>query len=162
MMRLFAFTLLVSCATQLPQYDDAGNSTGNDLSTSGNDLSSRDFASHADMGRCLNAQPTPGSVACGTNMCSVPNGDSCCLSVGSAMCVTGPCGPMSIAITCDGPEDCFPGQQCCVSNNPTQAACGNGCMTRLCHSASDCNPGEMCRRSNVAPNGNVGTCSKGC
>jgi hypothetical protein len=112
------------------------------------DLRGVDLREEADLG-------TPSGVVCVSEVCS--GGEVCCLngstSVGSC---TNACANSPFA--CDGPEDCPPGDSCCVDvlsasgSLSGSASCGSSCtasyessaggvheQSQLCHSDTDCN-----------------------
>lgn len=83
-------------------------------------------------------------IACGASICT--SGAMCCVS-GSApveQCVpTDGVGPKcDFSATCDGPEDCAPGESCCgPSGAKMQSYCAAGACPAgdtLCHTSTDC------------------------
>jgi hypothetical protein len=91
-------------------------------------------------------------ILCGWGLCAVGE-EMCCVS-GSApsqQCVTvnAPGPQCDFGARCDGPEDCGPGQQCCMPSGAImQSYCVAGACPAgraLCHASSDCTrAGEIC------------------
>ena len=104
-----------------------------------------------DAGPQLDAAGNAG-VLCGTAICATGE-ELCCVS-GSApalqcVAVDAPGPQCDFGARCDGPEDCGPGQQCCMpSGGIMQTYCVAGACPAgraLCHTNSDCTrQGEIC------------------
>lgn len=107
--------------------------------------------------------PTPLRVFCGPMDCDTDSSVCCIANTGpSCGAKTASCGG-DLTFTCDGPEDCTGGQQCCVEPMPYDGGakitliCRQSCAmapTQMCHSASDC-PGDRpaCCRGETFPLG---------
>jgi len=76
---------------------------------------------------------------------------------------------LHVGASCDGPEDCASGQQCCAqferaTYNYTRIACSDRCADtdqyELCHPGQTCKAsGYMCRRSLIVPHDFINVCA---
>jgi hypothetical protein len=106
----------------------------------------------------------------------------CCYDsdTGNGSCTTGKCSTTAGTFTCDGPEDCDTGEQCCgsvstalqIAGSPhheyftrcvTSGTCGKGLILRetayviVCKRAADCTAAQTCVPATNMPSG-VGIC----
>ena len=79
-----------------------------------------------------------GEVACGASVCQ----GLCCVGFLGAHCAAA-CNFIELPATCDGPEDCGGGQQCCA-DQATGAHCGSCAANQVevCHRDSECSAGS--------------------
>jgi hypothetical protein len=106
-------------------------------------------------------QPPPGGtgVACGGATCTAPQ--VCCVSIsggGVTQSCTSASACQTVALTCDGPEDCSSGApECCAqvsysgglsggSECVASGTCNAGMLGGvLCHTTADCPPNQNCQ-----------------
>ena len=97
---------------------------------------------------------TPGYIYCPPTYCSAQS-QKCCTNGGFATCVQMnlACTQPSVAIHCDGREDCPVGQTCCVENDGVAKCKLTMCVgigyAELCHSNLDCSGARQCSMSNL-------------
>lgn len=93
-------------------------------------------------------------VVCGDVTCD--KSITCCVGLVAPVCdgAGAGCGPLTIPVPCDGPEDCGDGQVCCATGTPPDlvVACADApsCAgTRLCATSADCSGGMVCCSAGV-------------
>jgi hypothetical protein len=104
----------------------------------------------ADVGYCASPDPStpgderPGMIECnGTTVCAI----ACCVNRPSGVVEcsnSSSCRILSETVeswSCDGPEDCSPGQPCCRYQSGG-TGCFTGCTRQICHTDWDCPAGE--------------------
>jgi hypothetical protein len=99
-------------------------------------------------------------VVCGNMTCVAPDEDCCVTQTGNTRCQPQGTQCSGRLFTCDGPEDCSNGDDCCGSFNGSMCN-GGGCGANeapLCHVLSDCPSGYVgcC----AVPNTHLHYCSK--
>ncbi len=114
------------------------------------------------LAQCDAPAPIERSIACGEATCE---GESvCCAGFAGTRCAAGEvCGGGELAITCDGPEECAPGERCCAGF-PLGAACLAECGANdqiRCHEDADCG-GLRCQSCDFPPLGAVMVCADDC
>ena len=91
-------------------------------------------------------------VICGSATC--PEGDQCCAGFGTS-CVTpdAGCNMLTIAVPCDGDEDCTGTQECCVMGSSIsnysivcvdQGTCASSGGTNVCVNSAECESTQAC------------------
>jgi hypothetical protein len=107
---------------------------------------------------------TPGIIECGTTTCNAAT-QQCCVTWQGASCIAKGAQCQGIVATCDGPEDCNPGQICCGrtwgQNRGLTCTAPNACNNgeRVCHLDADCVSGERCCNETTIAGYTVLTCA---
>ncbi|MEW5853531.1 MAG: hypothetical protein AB2A00_32440 [Myxococcota bacterium] len=160
--------------------NNASSSGGGNGSSSGFQFDAAGFE-NVDAGFApYQGEPEPG-VKCGRtdggfNVCSPDAGEPvCCLDFfsGGTSCTSDTCpGFGSVAVRCDGPEDCDSAQVCCFqgiggASCVANGGCQSGDLTyQLCNVDSDCPQGWGCCYSQTlaeyTDDIDVGACVEGC
>lgn len=109
-------------------------------------------------------------VVCGeAGLC--PAQQMCCLAMGPSFSCGNPCEGAVVELTCDGPEDCGEGEECCVTPYLNTYCAGSGLCYQdnpnnvlICGTDGDCRGGFVCCSYTdlIASGLEVGWCQRAC
>jgi hypothetical protein len=138
--------------------DDPGDTPTADAAAAAIDATpgAADAAPGADAEPATGGGADPAMINCGDERCPRAT-EVCCFtgfpSITTTCTAIGAC--TNLVATCDGPEDCDPGQVCCGDTEGARCTAPGDCSSfpasQLCHDDDDCPEGGNCRDSMFVP-----------